>query len=53
MLRILLGDPEGKRLRKDLGIDGRVILKCIIKIWVMRMLTGFIWLRIVTSGRLL
>ena len=47
-----------KQLRKrdhmeDLGEDGRIILKNILKIWVGRALTGLIWLRGGTSGRLL
>jgi hypothetical protein len=36
---------------QDLGADGGIILKCILKkegVW-----SGFIWLRIWSSGRLL
>jgi hypothetical protein len=33
---------------KDRGIDGRIILKWIIKKWDGEALTGLIWLRIVT-----
>jgi hypothetical protein len=44
---ILIGKPEGNRPLKDLDIDGRLTLEWI-KLW-----TGFIWLRIGTSGGLL
>jgi hypothetical protein len=30
---VLLGRPEGKNYLKDLGIDGRIILKWIFKTW--------------------
>jgi hypothetical protein len=38
---------------EDLGVDGRIILKCIFEKWVGRSWTGSIWLRIGTSGGLL
>jgi len=34
----------------DLGVDGRVILKLILKLYVLRMWTGFMCIRIVSSG---
>jgi hypothetical protein len=46
----LVGKPEGKRPLRNLKIDGKIILEWILgklggKVW-----TGFIWLRIGTSG---
>jgi hypothetical protein len=38
---------------KNLGVDGRIILKLMIKKWDGRLWTGFICLRIRTSGGLL
>jgi hypothetical protein len=35
-----------------LGIDGRIILECIVEKYSEKVWTGFIWLRIGTSGRL-
>jgi hypothetical protein len=36
----------------DLNIDGRIILKWLIKKYVVRMWTDFMWLRIGSSGSL-
>ena len=38
---------------EDLSKDGRIILKWILQKWNGRLLTGFIWVRIVTIDRLL
>jgi hypothetical protein len=40
-------------LRKDLGMDGRIILKWILRNMMGNAWTGFIWLRTGTSGGLL
>jgi hypothetical protein len=37
---------------KDLGVDGRIILKWILRKWT-RIWSGFIWLRLGTTGRVL
>jgi len=41
---------EGKKPPGNLGMDGRIILQCIKQ--GKRAWTGFIWLRIRSSGRL-
>jgi hypothetical protein len=43
----------GKDHLGDLGIDGKILLKSNLKEWVVRIKTGFVWLRIVSSGGLL
>jgi hypothetical protein len=48
--RVLVGKPEGKRPLGDPDVDGRIILR-----WMLRKLegvmgTGWSWLRIGTGG---
>jgi hypothetical protein len=31
LFRMIVGKPEGKRPLEDLGIDGRIILKCVFE----------------------
>jgi len=38
---------------EDLEVDGRIILERILRRWGGKVLTGFIWLRIGTTGGLL
>ena len=38
---------------EDLGIDGTIILKCILKKYDVRSWTGLVWLKIGISGGLL
>jgi hypothetical protein len=44
-----VGKPEVSRP----GVDGRIILKCIVMKWDGEAWTGFIWLRIGAGGGLL
>jgi hypothetical protein len=41
------------RGRLDLGVDERIILKEILNTYRVKICTGFIWLRIGSSSRLL
>jgi hypothetical protein len=50
---ILAGKPEEKNYLDDLGVDGRIIREWILGKSRGRVWTGFIWLRIGTSGGLL
>jgi hypothetical protein len=52
-LDILAGRPEGKNNSEDLGEDGKITLEWILGKWSGKLWTGFIWLRIGTSGGLL
>jgi hypothetical protein len=47
----IFAGPEGKKQSEDLGVDGKIILECILRRWEMWIV--FIWLRIETSGALL
>jgi hypothetical protein len=50
---VWLGNLRESSDFEDLGVDGRMILKWILKKLVRRAWTGLNWLRIGTSGRLL
>jgi hypothetical protein len=50
--KILVGNQTGRDHLKDLGADVKII-KQVLKRNRMRMWTGFIWLRIETSDRVL
>jgi hypothetical protein len=51
--KILVGNLKGRDHSEDVGIDGRIILELILGKQVGKVWTGFIWLRIGTSGGLL
>jgi hypothetical protein len=51
--KILIGKPERKNHSEDQGVDGRIILKCTVKEYNVRVWTVSIWLRTWTSGGLL
>jgi hypothetical protein len=38
---------------EGLGVEGRIILDCILEKYVLKLWTGFIWLRIITNDQLL
>jgi hypothetical protein len=44
---------EVKHHLRDLDVDGRLTLKCILTKLSVRMWTGFIWFKIGTNGELL
>jgi hypothetical protein len=48
-----LGNLKGKVHSEYLGVDGRIIPEWILGKWGEKLWTGFIWLRIATSGGLL
>jgi hypothetical protein len=49
----MLENLKGRDHSEDLGVDGRIILKCILGKQRLGMSIGFTWLRIETRGRLL
>jgi hypothetical protein len=51
--KILAGKPKGKKPLEELGVDGRKILQWILQKEGGKLCTGFMWLRIGTSDRLL
>jgi len=46
--RVLVGKPEGNF--GDPGVDGRIILRWILRKWDVGVWTGLSWLRIGTGG---
>jgi len=48
--RVLVGKPEGKRTLEDPGVDGRIILRWILRQSDVGAWTGSSWLRIGTGG---
>ena len=50
-IQVLEGKHEGRIPLGVLGVGGRIILRCILKKWTGKVLTGFVWLKIGTSGR--
>jgi len=38
---------------EDLGLDGKTILKCVLKTWDGKSWTGLLWLRIWIGGGIL
>jgi len=48
--RVLVRKPEGKNHLEDPGIDGKIILRWIIRKWDVGAWTGLIWLRIGPGG---
>jgi hypothetical protein len=44
---------KGRNYLEDLGMDGKIKLKWIIGKYGGKVWTGFIWLRVGSSGRLL
>ena len=48
--RVLVGKQEGRRHWGDLGVDGRIILGWISRMWDVGIWTGLGWLRIETGG---
>jgi len=51
VFRVLVGSPEGKSHLQDPDMDGRIILRRIVKKWDVRAWTGSMCLRIGTGGR--
>jgi hypothetical protein len=48
--RVLAGNIRERDRLEDLGLDGKIILKCIFNNWDEKTCTGLFWLRIGTRG---
>ena len=48
-IQVLVGRPKGKRQLGRSGVDGRILLKWIIKKWDGEAWLGLIWFRIGTG----
>lgn len=46
----VVGKGEGKGYLEDLDLDGRIVLRCILMKWDVRVRTGLICLRTGTSS---
>jgi hypothetical protein len=51
--KVLVGEPKETVHLEDVSVDGRIILKSILKKPFARAWIGLFWLRIETSGGLL
>jgi len=51
--KILVGSPKRRDHSKNLGIEGKIILKWMLGKEGGKMRTGYMWLRIETIGGLL
>jgi hypothetical protein len=48
--RVLEWRPDGKNHLEDPGVDGRIIIRCIFRKWVVEAWSGSSWLRIGKGG---
>ena len=48
-----MGKPEGRNHLEDPGVDGSIILKCMLKKFYEGAWTGLMWIRTKTGGLLL
>jgi len=48
--RVLVGNLKERDRLGDPGIDGRIILRCILRKWDLGVWSGSSWLRIGTGG---
>ena len=49
--KVLVGKPEGKDHWRDQDVDGRIILRWILRKWEGVVGSGWSWLRIGIGGR--
>jgi hypothetical protein len=53
LTKFLLENLNGRHHLENVSIARRIILKCLLNKYGVRIWLGFIWLRIGSSGRLL